>query len=57
LFQQLRDVVSHLLVAERPIDVAGMTMALQLDADHAPSLRQHGPKFPEVGLDVREGAV
>jgi len=39
---QGRRVVGHLLVRERPIDVGGMPMSLQLDRDHPPGLGQPG---------------
>src|SRR5262249_28369248 len=44
LFQQRGGVIRHLLETQRPVDVVGMPMPLQLDRNHLMSLRQRREK-------------
>src|SRR5215813_12111190 len=58
LFQQRGGVIRHLLETQRPVDVVGMPMPLQLDRNHLMSLRQRrekgAPPFSEAERAVKQ---
>ena len=52
-----RDGAGHPLVAERPIDVAGAAVGLQLDCHQLEAASELGQQFGEPALDRAERAV
>jgi hypothetical protein len=47
MFQQCRDVIGHEFKRERSIDVSGMAMRLQFDADNLSGLGEVGQNLLE----------